>query len=332
MQRVGLLVPSVNTVVEPEFWRLVPGTATVHSARMRNSTCDVDDSRQMLAHAERAADEVGSALVDVVAFACTASSFVDGRDGEAALHDLISSAANAPAITTSGAVAETLKSLGSRRVALYTPYPAELNDHEEEFLATHGIETVCAYGLGISAAVEIADVTSERTARVRGRAAAAGRRGHHLSLVHQHGDLRGHPAAGGAYGVPVVSSNSATFAAVARRLGWEMPACAGSAGRTSGGGRSHVATRRLEGRRSEPWRPARGRGRWRDVYRPGGGGRGRAPSRGIRRCRRRRTLTAGCWRVWRPVPTARLSRSRACCTPARWRPTPFSSDAGRGPD
>ena len=88
MQRVGLLVPSVNTVVEPEFWRLVPGTATVHSARMRNSTCDVDDSRQMLAHAERAADEVGSALVDVVAFACTASSFVDGRDGEAALHSL----------------------------------------------------------------------------------------------------------------------------------------------------------------------------------------------------------------------------------------------------
>ena len=31
MQRVGLLVPSVNTVVEPEFWRLAPGTATVHS-------------------------------------------------------------------------------------------------------------------------------------------------------------------------------------------------------------------------------------------------------------------------------------------------------------
>ena len=112
MQRVGLLVPSVNTVVEPEFWRLTPPNASVHSARMRNSVCGVDDARQMLAHAERAADEVGSALVDVVAFACTASSFVDGRDGETALRESIAAAAKAPAITTSGAVAQALESTG----------------------------------------------------------------------------------------------------------------------------------------------------------------------------------------------------------------------------
>jgi len=234
MQRVGLLVPSVNTVVEPEFWRLTPPTASVHSARMRNSTCDVDDSRQMLAHAERAADEVGSALVDVVAFACTASSFVDGRDGEAALHDLISSAANAPAITTSGAVAEALKSLGSRRVALYTPYPDELNDHEEEFLATHGIETVCAYGMGVSAAVEIADVTSsELRDFVDAQPPPADADTIFLSCTNMATFEVIRPLEA-LYGVPVVSSNSATFAAVARRLGWEIPPVLGAlAGRAA---------------------------------------------------------------------------------------------------
>ena len=223
MQRVGLLVPSVNTVVEPEFWRLAPGTATVHSARMRNSTCDVEDSRQMLAHAERAADEVGSALVDIVAFACTASSFVDGRDGEAALHDLISSAANAPAITTSGAVAEALTWLGSRRVALYTPYPEELNDHEEEFLASHGIETVCAYGLkhfrrrGDRRRDSPANYSTSWTRNLRRPEADT----IFLSCTNMATFEVIRPLEA-AYGLPVVSSNSATFAAVARRLGWDI--------------------------------------------------------------------------------------------------------------
>ncbi len=234
MQRVGLLVPSVNTVVEPEFWRLTPPTASVHSARMRNSVCGVDDARQMLAHAERAADEVGSALVDVVAFACTASSFVDGRDGESALRDSISAAANAPAITTSGAVAEALEALGSRRVALYTPYPAELNDHEEEFLATHGVDTLCAIGLGITAAVEIADVTSSDLREfVDAQPPPPEADTIFLSCTNLATFEVIRPLEA-AYGISVVSSNSATFAAVARRLGWEVPATLGAlAGRAA---------------------------------------------------------------------------------------------------
>ena len=228
MQRVGLLVPSVNTMVEPEFWRLAPPTASLHSARMRNSTCGVDDARQMLAHAERAADEVGSALVEVVAFACTASSFVDGRDGEAELRASISAAADAPAITTSSAVAEALRTLGSRRIALYTPYPAELNDHEMEFLATHGVETVCAYGLGISAAVEIADVTSsELLDFIDAQPPPAGADTIFISCTNL-ATFEVIEALESAYGLPVVSSNSATFAAIAQRLGWDTPATLGA--------------------------------------------------------------------------------------------------------
>ncbi len=234
MQRVGLLVPSVNTVVEPEFWRLTPPNASVHSARMRNSVCGVDDARQMLAHAERAADEVGSALVDVVAFACTASSFVDGRDGETALRESIAAAANAPAITTSGAVAEALDQLESRRVALYTPYPAELNDHEEEFLATHGVDTLCAYGLGITAAVEIADVTADELRDfVDAQPPPADADTIFLSCTNMATFEVIRPLEQ-KYGMPVVSSNSATFAAIARRLGWEVPATLGAlAGRAA---------------------------------------------------------------------------------------------------
>ena len=43
--RIGLLVPSVNTVVEPEFNRMIPEDINVYAARMRNTRSDVDDSQ-----------------------------------------------------------------------------------------------------------------------------------------------------------------------------------------------------------------------------------------------------------------------------------------------
>ena len=72
--KIGLLVPSVNTVVEPEFARIVPEGVAVYAARMRNGrgANEADDLTAMCRHAERAADELASARCGVLAFACTA--------------------------------------------------------------------------------------------------------------------------------------------------------------------------------------------------------------------------------------------------------------------
>lgn len=234
MHRLGLLVPSVNTVAEPEFWRLLPADSTLHAARMRNSTCDVNDSYRMLDHVARAADELGSANVDVVAFACTASSFVAGIEGERRLRDQISTAANAPAVTTSGAVVEQLRSIGAQRVALYTPYPGELNLHETRFLAEHGIETISDHGLGISAAVEIADVTSRMLLDLIATNAppitadAIFLSCTNLATMSVIGIVER------TYDLPVLSSNSATFAAVARQLDWDLPDALGHIATSAG--------------------------------------------------------------------------------------------------
>ena len=162
MKRIGLLVPSANTVVEPEFWRMAPHGVSLHAARMRNSSCDVEDSIRMLDHVERAADELGSANVNVIAFACTSGSFVQGADGERDLQATIERASGATAVTTSGAVVAALKGLGARRLAMYTPYPAELNQREVTFLRAHGLDVVHERGLGITDAVAIADVSGAR--------------------------------------------------------------------------------------------------------------------------------------------------------------------------
>ena len=161
--RIGLLVPSVNTVVEPEFNAAIPEGYSIHATRMRNESANVEDSIAMLAHVERAADELGSAHVDVAVFACTASSFVEGTRGEAELRDSIARIAAAPVVTTSDAVREALRSIGARRISMVTPYPSELNALEVDFLNAAGISVLAEVGMGVVDAYSIAEVDTERT-------------------------------------------------------------------------------------------------------------------------------------------------------------------------
>ncbi len=233
MQRLGLLAPSVNTVAEPEFWRLLPPTASLHAARMRNSTCGVDDARRMLAHVERASDELGSARVELVVFACTASSFVDGPQGEAALRTRIEQAAGAPALTASGAVIDALRRVDGRRAALYTPYPRELDASEAAFLAAHGIAAVSSHGLGVTDAAAIADVTAnDLLTFVAAHPPPADADCIFLSCT----NLPTWPVIRpleAAYGLPVVTSNSAAFTAAAAHLGWNTPPTLGALASTA---------------------------------------------------------------------------------------------------
>jgi maleate isomerase len=216
--RIGLLVPSVNTVVEPEFNRLVPEGIGVYAARMRNRRSDVDDSKAMLQHVERASDELGSAHVDVIAFACTASSFVEGVEGEIELRTRIERAGGAKPVTTSGCVAAGLRCLGVHRAVVATPYPDELNVLEKRFLEAEGIEVLTIDGMGIVEAFDIGTVTPQETydfARQIWRDDADGLfiSCTNLRTIDVLAQLETE------LGVPVVSSNSATCWGCLRALG-----------------------------------------------------------------------------------------------------------------
>ena len=160
---IGLLVPSVNTVVEPEFNAALPDGYAVHSARMRNTTADLDDAVAMLSHVERASDELGSANVDVVVFACTSSSFVQGTRGESSLRRTIEHNSRTHAVTTSHAVRQALLSLNARRISMITPYTADINVLEIDFLNAAGITVLTEAGMGVVDAYSIAKVDPEAT-------------------------------------------------------------------------------------------------------------------------------------------------------------------------
>jgi len=163
--RVGLLVPSVNTVAEPEMNRIAPEGIVAFAARMRNTKADFDDTLGLIKHVERATDELMSAHVDVVAFTCTAGSFIQGGKGENELKKLIEKTAHVPSVTTSGAVVEALKTLKTRKLVIATPYPEEINRLEKAFFEENGFEILAIKGLGITDAFLIGCEMPENTYR-----------------------------------------------------------------------------------------------------------------------------------------------------------------------
>ena len=220
--RIGLLVPSVNTVVEPEFNRMIPEGINVYAARMRNTRSDVEDSKAMLQHVERAADELGSAHVDAVAFACTASSFVEGVEGEIELRDRMERAAGAKSVTTSGSVAGALRTLGIRRVAVATPYPDELNVLEKQFLEDEGIEVLTIAGMDIVDAFSIGKVTPQETYEFARRVWQADADAMFISCTNLRTiDVLAQLEA--ELNVPVISSNLATCWGCLQALGHHNP-------------------------------------------------------------------------------------------------------------
>lgn len=161
--RIGILVPSVNVVVEPEAVRMAPEGVAVYSARMGlESSEELAGVADLADNATAAARELAAAQVDVIAFACTTASFYEGAEAERRLQESIEQAAGVPTITAMGAVAEAITALQAHRIALSTPYSDHVNTLATAFLRAKGFEVVSAFGQGIHDTAAIGFLDDER--------------------------------------------------------------------------------------------------------------------------------------------------------------------------
>ncbi len=150
MSRVGLLLPSSNTTMEPDLYRMAPRDVTVHTARMFLRTVTPEGLEEMAGEAERAARLLKTAGVDALAYGCTSGSLIRGVEWEESLRRRIEGAAGVPAVTTAGAVVEGLRTLGAERVSVFTPYVDAVNAVERSFLEAHGFKVDAIRGLGLT--------------------------------------------------------------------------------------------------------------------------------------------------------------------------------------
>jgi maleate cis-trans isomerase len=140
---MGLLVPSINTTMETEFWRIAPAGVSVHTARIAGGRHGTpEELRGMENASKQAAVEVAMVEPDVVVYGCTSGSFFEGPEWNKRICEQLTAIAKAPTVTTAGAMAECLAAGGFKKVDVVTPYVEVTNERLKQFLRTFGIEVV----------------------------------------------------------------------------------------------------------------------------------------------------------------------------------------------
>ena len=161
-KKLGLILPSSNTTVEPDFHRVLPEHVSLHATRIWVVDVTHDDLEAMNLDTEMAARYVGTAEVDAIAYACTSGSFIGGPGyDQDLLARITAEARGVPSVGTSPAMVEALRAVGIRRVSVVTPYTDEINEGLTTFLTVHGFNVLSMAGQQIVPNVEIGAQTPE---------------------------------------------------------------------------------------------------------------------------------------------------------------------------
>ncbi len=140
-----MILPSANTVMEPELARLAPEGVTFHSARTPVRGMPSQESLEEMARGtEAAALDLASAEVDLILYGCTSGSFMTDREQLIALLEALT---GTPVTTTSQAVLAALRALGAKSVALATPYRKFITEGEVAWLEAEGFRITSAIDL-----------------------------------------------------------------------------------------------------------------------------------------------------------------------------------------
>lgn len=153
--RIGLLIPSSNTSVEPEFYRALPAQVTLHTARLYLSQISEETIAAMLAELESQGKLLATADVDVIMLGAVSPGFLRGADYDRELAARIAAATGKRASTTATALLESLEHLKVSRIAVGAPYDKVVSDIASRFLQANGITVVATRELGLTDNLEV---------------------------------------------------------------------------------------------------------------------------------------------------------------------------------
>jgi len=222
--RIGLLVPSVNVVMEPELHLMAPEGVSIHSSRLvisGPSSCESYAS--MGAQAGEAASRLKMVDPAIIVFGCTSCSFIENAKE---IREKIEKETGVPAITTSEAVIQALKHLGVHSIAVATPYVKFINEEEKKWLDSEGFKVVDLQGLELGQNEYDRKLIGRQPAQIAYELASRVARSHPECVFISCTNFATAPIIHSLetdLGIPVVTSNQASLWAALRSAGLKLP-------------------------------------------------------------------------------------------------------------
>jgi maleate isomerase len=170
--KFGVIAPSTNTSVQPEFDAMRPVGVTNHFSRIvipDNKVASDDDFNRLMddirATMMDSVDSVMTCSPDYLVMGMSAETFWDGLDGSVQLQRKIEARAGVKVAMGSDACQAALRVFGDiRRIAVITPYMPVGDEQVRRFFTDCGFEVQAIKGLKCASPMLIAH-TSERTLR-----------------------------------------------------------------------------------------------------------------------------------------------------------------------
>jgi len=158
--RIGLIIPSVNRMTEPQFNRFAPPGLGIHVARGRVAGGPPRTVAELTDEIAHAAGTLADAKPDLIVFHCTHTSMKEGADGEARIINLIRKTTGIEAVSTSSLVNEALRALKVKNVLVLSPY--QTNADIIAYLAAAGFTVVKDVALACPSPAAFEAITPQR--------------------------------------------------------------------------------------------------------------------------------------------------------------------------
>ncbi len=162
IRHFGVLIPSTNTTVETEYSRLLPPEWQAHYARVKSASIDGSPfSPPLDADVAYQSRMLGTARVEAVFLVQTSASlFTD--DFDAASMRRMDAGAGVPSFTSAMAIGEAMNALGTKRVALVSPYSIPVNASAKRYYeGRYGLDIVAIEGFAATDSYAIGNLGPE---------------------------------------------------------------------------------------------------------------------------------------------------------------------------
>ncbi|BAY25287.1 maleate cis-trans isomerase-like protein [Calothrix sp. NIES-2100] len=167
-KKFGVLAPSTNTIVEPDFHAMAVPGVTSHMSRIHIRDQDLSSDEKMESLLQQVRDEIFFAIdrvmtagIDYLVMGISAESIWQGMEGNNAFISRIEDRAGVRVASSGSAWQAVLAAFKVKKIAVITPYQPVGDDKVRRFFGDIGVEVVRLKGLRCPTAISIAEVSED---------------------------------------------------------------------------------------------------------------------------------------------------------------------------